>query len=115
MSKEKWTFSEWSSAIADTGDYDGGVNLTNGKDVWHTSGEDLEDKDLKKFCSLLDLMPDLWSERTDHAEFMLSQLQKKSDEFEKALIKIKSMCDGNVTNENNIWHICNKTINEASF
>lgn len=27
-----------------------------------------------------------------------------------ALKKIKTMCDGNITNENNIWHTCNKAI-----
>ena len=30
-----------------------------------------------------------------------------------ALEKIKSMCDGNKDNENNIWHIANKAIKKA--
>ena len=28
----------------------------------------------------------------------------------KDLEKIKSMCDGNITNENNIWHVANNAI-----
>lgn len=31
----------------------------------------------------------------------------------EALQKIKTMCDGNITNENNIWHIANKAIEKA--
>ena len=55
-----------------------------------------------------------------NAEFICfcGNLQQKLDiscyeEVVKALEEIKSMCDGNVTNENNIWHKCNKVLTKA--
>lgn len=39
----------------------------------------------KQLCELLDLMPDLWSHRTDAAEFELSLMKKRAEHYEKAL------------------------------
>ncbi len=75
MSKQKWTYSTHTSAIADTGDYDGCVQFTNGKDILQSSGDEVEEEQLQKFCDLLDLMPDLWSHRCDNAEFENAQLK----------------------------------------
>jgi len=41
------------------------------------------------------------------------QLLAQRDNILEALQKIKTMCDGNITNENNIWHIANKAIEKA--
>jgi len=89
MSKEKWSFKTHTSALADTGDYEGYVQFTNGKDIFQTSGDELEEKQMQQFCELLDLMPDLWSHKCDNAEFELSQIRKKSEHFEKALKTIR--------------------------
>ena len=88
MSKTNWTYKEWTSAIADTGDYDSGVEFTNGKDTLYSNGEDLETEDLQKFCEYLDMMPDLWSRKTDGLEFENSQLTKQVEHLKSALEKI---------------------------
>ena len=88
MKTQKWTFKEYESALADTGDYESFIQFTNGKDVLQTSGDELEDEDLQKFCSLLDCMPDLWSHKLDNTEFELSLMKKKLEHFEKALKQI---------------------------
>ena len=88
MSKTNWTYKEWTSAIADTGDYDAGVEFTNGKDTLYSNGEDLETEDLQKFCEYLDMMPDLWSRKTDGLEFENSQLTKQVEHLKSALEKI---------------------------
>jgi len=88
MSKTNWTYKEWTSAIADTGDYDSGVEFTNGKDTLYSNGEDLETEDLKKFCEYLDMMPDLWSRKTDALEFENNQLTKQVEHLKSALEKI---------------------------
>ena len=88
MSKQNWTYKEWTSAIADTGDYDSGVEFTNGKDTLYSSGGDLETEDLQKFCELLEMMPDLWSRKTDELEFENSQLTKQVEHLKSALEKI---------------------------
>lgn len=36
----------------------------------------------------------------------------KLEEVVKTLDEIKSMCDGNMTNENNIWHKCNNILKQ---
>lgn len=87
--KEKWSFKTHTSALADTGDYEGYVQFTNGKDIFQTSGDELEEEQMQQFCELLDLMPDLWSHKCDNAEFELSQIRKKSEHFEKALKTIR--------------------------
>ena len=89
MSKEKWSFKTHTSALADTGDYEGYVQFTNGKDILQTSGDELEEEQLQDFCDLLDCMPDLWSHKIDNAEFELSQIRKKAEYFEKALKTIR--------------------------
>lgn len=43
-----------------------------------------------------------------------AKLAAAAPELIEALEKIKSMCDGNKDNENNIWHIANKAINKAT-
>lgn len=83
--KEKWTFIEWTSAIADTGDYDSGVEFTNGKDILCASGEDVETEDLEKFCELMDLMPDLSSRKEDELAFENSQLKKQVQHLKSTL------------------------------
>lgn len=92
--KQKWTFKEWTSSIGETGDYDSGVEFTNGKDTLQTSGEDLETEDLQKFCELMDMMPDLWSYKTDATEFENSQLKKQVEHLKNALDKIYKIEDG---------------------
>jgi hypothetical protein len=88
MSKQKWSFSTHTSALADTGDYEGYVQFTNGKDILQTSGDELEYEQLQQFCDLLDCMPDLWSHKLDATEFENSQLQKQVEHLKSALEKI---------------------------
>ena len=40
----------------------------------------------------------------------IAALMQPGKELIEALKKIKTMCDGNITNENNIWHTCNDAI-----
>jgi hypothetical protein len=89
MSKQKWSFSTHTSALGDTGDYEGYVQFTNGKDILQTSCDELDEEQLQEFCDFLDCMPDLWSHKCDNTEFELSQLKKKTEYFEKALQKIR--------------------------
>ena len=102
MPKEKWSFKTHTFALADTGDYEGYVQFTNGKDIFQTSGDELEEEQMQEFCELLDLMPDLWSHKCDNAEFELSQIRKKSEHFEKALKTIRDAfyTDGETDKEN---------------
>lgn len=90
MSNQNWSFKCHTSAIADTGDYDSSIIFTNGKDILQTCGDEIEDEQCQQLCELLDLMPDLWSHRTDAAEFELSLMKKRSEHYEKAL---KTICD----------------------
>jgi hypothetical protein len=60
----------------------------NGKDTLYSNGEDLETEDLQKFCEYLDMMPDLWSRKTDGLEFENSQLTKQVEHLKSALEKI---------------------------
>jgi len=76
MSKQKWSYSVHSNALADTGDYESYVQFTNGKDILQTSGDELEEEQLGQFCKLLDCMPDLWSHKCDSLEFENSQLNE---------------------------------------
>lgn len=89
MSKQKWSFTTHTSALGDTGDYEGYVQFTNGKDIFQTCGDELEEEQLQQFCDLLDCMPDLWSHKWDGVEFELSQIRKKAEHFEKALKTIR--------------------------
>ena len=41
-------------------------------------------------------------------------LVSAASEMYEALVKIKSMCDGNKDNENNIWHIANEALKKAT-
>ena len=84
-----WSFKSYTSALADTGDYEGYVQFTNGKDILQTCGDDIEDEQCQQFVELLDLMPDLWSHRTDAAKFELSLIKKRSEHYEKALKTIR--------------------------
>ena len=88
MSKTNWTYKECISAIADTGDYDSSVEFTNGKDTLYSTVEDLENEDLQKFCEFLNMMPDLWSIKTELLEFKNSQLTQQVEHFKTALEKI---------------------------
>jgi hypothetical protein len=69
MSRQKWSFSAHRYSIADTGDYEGYIQFTNGKDILQTSGDELEAEQLQQFCELLDCMPDLWSHKNNTIEF----------------------------------------------
>mgnify|MGYP000246922944 CR=1 FL=1 len=81
----KWTYNECSSAIADTGDYDSHVEFTNGKDIWISNGDEMEIEHLKAFCELLNMMPDLWSQKMDNLEFENSLLKKEIEELKNNL------------------------------
>jgi len=85
MKKQKWTYTSYCHSLADTGDYDSYVQFTNGKEILQSSGDEMEDEELDKFCELLDLMPDLWSHSLDYTEFELSQLKKKCEYMENNL------------------------------
>jgi hypothetical protein len=87
--KNKWTFSTHTSALGDTGDYEGCVIFTNGKEILQSSGDDLDEEQLQQFCDLLDMMPDLRSHRLDNTEFELSQEKKKSTYYKNALETIR--------------------------
>lgn len=39
----------------------------------------------------------------------------KLEEAVRTLDEIKSICDGNITNENNIWHKCNNVLKRQEF
>lgn len=89
MTRQKWTYSEKSSAIGDTGDYVGFIQFTNGIDILQTSNDEIDEIQMQQFCDLLDAMPDLWSHKLDAAEFEISQLQKKLIWYEKIIGEIK--------------------------
>jgi len=94
LSNNKWIFSEKTSPLADTGDYESTTQITNGKDIFQTQAEDIENEQLEQFCKLLDLMPDLWSHKCDNAEFTLG-LYKKEYKLMKTLLTVLkegSMC-----------------------
>lgn len=85
MTKAQWTFKPFTTPLGDTGDHESCVLFTNGKDTLQTSAEELDDEQLQQFCNLLNLMPDLWSHRTDAAEFNLAQETKKAKHLANAL------------------------------
>jgi hypothetical protein len=87
--KKFWTYTEHSSALADTGDYEYWIQFTNGDDILQTSGCELEEEDVQQFCDLLNKMSDLWSHKNDCLEFELSQANKKIKHLEEALINIR--------------------------
>ena len=87
---EKWTFKTHTSALADTGDYEGFVQFTNGKDILQTSGDEIEEDQLQQFCDLLDCMPDLWSHKNDAIEFENSQLRKQAEHLKSVLEQIST-------------------------
>jgi hypothetical protein len=79
IKKREWTFECRTGSLADTGDYTSEVIFTNGVDTFQTCGDGLEDDDeCQQFCDLLNKMPDLWSYRTDAAEFELSILKRET-------------------------------------
>ena len=92
-----WSFKCYTSAIADTGDYDSNVQFTNGKDTLQSCGDEIEDEQCKQFCELLDLMPDLWSHKCDNAEFELSQAKKKNEFLEKQSVVDNMLITANGT------------------
>ena len=88
MSKKEWNYTENTTALADTGDYETIVQFTNGSDCLQTDGDEMEEEDLKTFCHLLNKMPDLWSHKLDATEFENSQLKKQVENLKFALEKI---------------------------
>lgn len=78
----KWKYKLHSEALADTGDYNSWVTFTNGKEIFQSSSEEMEESDLQKFCDYLNMMPDLWSHKLDAAEFELSQLKNAAQQTE---------------------------------
>lgn len=95
MTKEQWKYSEHTHALADTGDYEGYVQFTNGKDILQSCGDEMEEEQLKQFCELLNLMPDLWSHKCDALEFENSQLKqevaKERDKAKKLVEALKGL------------------------
>jgi hypothetical protein len=84
----KWTFESKTVSLADTGDYTSCVIFTNGKDTLQTDGDGLDDdEECQQLCDLLNKMPDLWSHRTDAAEFELSVEQGYSEAEVKELLR----------------------------
>lgn len=83
MPKQKWTYEEHSSAIADTGDYSYYIAFTNGKYTLQSSSEEIEEEDLQKFCDLLNLMPDLWCRELDLSQMENSILNRELKELKK--------------------------------
>jgi len=90
MSKQEWNYTENTTALADTGDYETIVQFTNGLDCLETGGDEMEEEELKTFCDLLNKMPDLWSHKLDATEFENSQLRKQVDYLKSALEKISN-------------------------
>lgn len=72
----KWSFEKVTTQIADTGDYDGYIIFTDGKKTLQTNSEDVSDDDLRLFCALIDLMPDLWEYNNDELKFELNEIKK---------------------------------------
>lgn len=99
MEKQKWSFEAYNSPIADTGDFDGGVKFTNGKDILQTCGDEMTDDDCKTFCTLLDNMPDLWSHRTDAAEFENSILKKENQELKALIAEMRMRLGVNINDD----------------
>ena len=87
MEKKKWEFETYNTAIADTGDYEGCVIITNGDEKLHSCGDDIEEEELQTLCDLLNLMPDLWSEKVDGIEIekaiTISSLKHRLERFTK--------------------------------
>lgn len=73
---KKWTYTTNELAVADTSEYTTVTLFTNGKDTLETNSENISDADSQLFCSLLNMMPDLWSHNLDRAEFELEQIRK---------------------------------------
>ena len=90
MSKQEWNYTENTTALADTGDYETIIQFTNGLDCLQTGGDDMEDEELKTFCHLLNKMPDLWSHKLDATEFENSQLKKQVEHLRSALENISN-------------------------
>ena len=85
MGNKQWTFESHNSAIGDTGDYEGTIIITNGDDTFYSHGEDIEDEQLSELCDLLNLMPDLWAEKTneiDHLKCINSDLKRQIEDLE---------------------------------
>lgn len=61
-------------------------------------------------------MDDEFNSQLLHAMERYAELYAKEQNAELlgALEAIKNMCDGNVTNENNIWHKANNAIKKAT-
>jgi len=84
MSKQEWNYTENTTALADTGDYETIVQFTNGLDCLQSDGDEMEVEELKTFCHLLNKMPDLWSHKLDATEFENSQLKKQVEILKNA-------------------------------
>jgi hypothetical protein len=92
--KQPWTFKDYTQQIADTGDYSSCVLFTNGEETFETYSEDIDEDELKEFCRILNLMPDIWSHRRDAAEFEVGLYKRERKLLLDLLIKLKdeNMC-----------------------
>lgn len=90
MRKQKWTYEENTSALADTGDYETIVLFKSNEDILQTSGDDLEIEDLENFTRILNLIPDLWSHKCDATEFENSLLRKEISSLKEELKTLKN-------------------------
>lgn len=97
--KQEWKFETKTSALGDTGDHTSSVIFTNGKETLETNGEDMEQEDCEKFVELLNLMPDLWSYRTDKAEFELQQVRSELKDAVRLLDNSSVMLDNATPNK----------------
>ena len=78
--KDIWTFKSKIWAIADTGDYDGHWEFTNGN-LTLISNAEMEEEDCQQLCDALNKFPGLWSPERDSAEFELQLAKRELNEI----------------------------------
>lgn len=85
MTRTEWKYEFKSYQIADTGDYDAHIEFSNGRFTLQSNGDEMEEEDCKKFCELLNLMPDIFVAELDATEFLYHNEKKNAEVGKKAL------------------------------